>query len=114
MNEESMALIELVEKQAPGNLVREVLAFATERIIEAEAEARTGLARGARTPMREVQRKGYCDRNGARFAKAGAGWSPQTVSGHDAMSFAVSLRYKRWDGLSRRYQCHGRKSALHL
>src|SRR6056297_1951296 len=63
MTEERMALIELVEKQADGDLVREMLAFAAERIMEAEVEARTGAARGARTPMREVQRNGYRDRD---------------------------------------------------
>ena len=63
MTEERMALIELVEKQADGDLVREMLAFAAERIMEAEIEARTGAAKGARTPMREVQRNGYRDRD---------------------------------------------------
>ena len=63
MTDDKMALIELVEKQADGDLVREMLAFAAERIMEAEIEARTGAAKGARTPMREVQRNGYRDRD---------------------------------------------------
>jgi putative transposase len=63
MTEERMALIELVEKQADGDLVREMLAFAAERIMEAEVEVRTGATKGARTPMREVQRDGYSDRD---------------------------------------------------
>ena len=63
MTEERMALIELVEKQADGDLVREMLAFAAERIMDAEIEARTGAAKGARTPMREAQRNGYRDRD---------------------------------------------------
>ncbi len=63
MTEERMALIELVEKEADGDLVREMLAFAAGRILEAEVEARTGPAKGARTPMREVQRNGYRDRD---------------------------------------------------
>lgn len=58
-----MALIELVEKQADGDLVREMLAFAAERIMEVEVEARTGAAKGARSPLREVQRNGYRDRD---------------------------------------------------
>lgn len=45
MTDERMALIELVEKQADGDLVREILAFAAERIMEAEVEARTGEGR---------------------------------------------------------------------
>jgi len=63
MTEERMALIELVEKQADGDLVREMLAYAADRIMDAEIEARTGAAKGARTPMREVQRNGYRDRS---------------------------------------------------
>ena len=63
MTDDRMALIERVEKQADGDLVREMLAFAAERIMEAEVEARTGAAKGARSPLREVQRNGYRDRD---------------------------------------------------
>ncbi|SES43466.1 Transposase (or an inactivated derivative) [Tranquillimonas rosea] len=63
MTDDRMALIELVEKQADGDLVREMLAFAAERIMEAEVEERTGAAKGARSPLREVQRNGYRDRD---------------------------------------------------
>ena len=63
MTDDRMALLELVEQRADGDLVREMLAFAAERIMEAEVEARTGVAKGARTPMREVQRNGYRDRD---------------------------------------------------
>ncbi|MCB1328537.1 MAG: IS256 family transposase [Maritimibacter sp.] len=59
MTDDRMALIELVEKQADCDLVREMLAFAADRIMETEVEARTGAAKGARSPMREVQRNGY-------------------------------------------------------
>lgn len=41
MTDERMTLLELVEQQADGDLVREMLAFAAERIMEAEVEART-------------------------------------------------------------------------
>ncbi len=37
-----------VEKEADGDLVREMLAFAAGRIMESEVEARTGAAKGAR------------------------------------------------------------------
>ena len=63
MTDDRMALLELVEQRADGDLVRDMLAFAAERIMEAEVEARTGAAKGARTPMREVQRNGYRDRD---------------------------------------------------
>jgi transposase-like protein len=76
MTDDRIALREPVESEgqratgpseapnACGDLVREMLAFAADRIMEAEVEARTGAARGARTPMREVQRNGYRDRDG--------------------------------------------------
>jgi Transposase, Mutator family len=63
MTDERMVLIELVEKRADGDLVREMLAFAAERIMELEVEARTGAAKGARSPLREAQRNGYRDRD---------------------------------------------------
>lgn len=63
MTDDRVALIELVQMQADGDLVREMLAFAAERIMEAEVEARSGAAKGARSPMHEVQRNGYRDRD---------------------------------------------------
>ena len=56
MTEERMALIELVEKQADGDLVREMLAFAAERIMEAEIEARTGAATEAWVPYKMAEK----------------------------------------------------------
>ncbi|EGO93687.1 Putative transposase [Acidiphilium sp. PM] len=58
MTDERMALIELVEKQADGDLVRAMLAFAAERIMETEVKALTGATKGERSPQREVQRNG--------------------------------------------------------
>ncbi len=63
MTKETMALIELIEKGADSDLVREMLAFAAERMMEAEVEARTGAPHGARDPEgRQVQRNGYRER----------------------------------------------------
>jgi putative transposase len=63
MTDERMALIELIEKQADSDFVRDMLAFAADRIMEMEVEARTGAAKGERSPLREVQRNGYRDRD---------------------------------------------------
>jgi hypothetical protein len=60
MTEERMALIELVEKQADGDLVREMLAFAAERIMKAEVEARTGAAK-ARVSAAQRRRWGTAE-----------------------------------------------------
>ena len=70
MTDERMALIELVEKQADSDLVREMLAFAADRIMELEVELRTGAAKGARSPLREVQRNGYRERFQFHLANA--------------------------------------------
>ena len=69
MTDERMALLELVEQRADGDLVREMLAFAAERIMEAEVETQTGTAKGARSPLREVQRNRYRERD--RDTRAG-------------------------------------------
>lgn len=66
MTDDRMALIELVEKRADGDLVREMLAFAAERLMEMEVEAVTCAVKGARSPMREVQRNGYRDQDWER------------------------------------------------
>lgn len=62
MTDDRMALIELVEKDADADLVREMLAFAAARLMEAEVEGVTGAARGSRTPLRETHRNGYRER----------------------------------------------------
>lgn len=69
MTEERMALLELIEKSADGDLVRDMLAFAAERIMEAETEALTGAAKGARSAERETHRNG--DRARAWDTRAG-------------------------------------------
>jgi hypothetical protein len=52
-----VAPIELVEKSADIDLLREMLAFAADRMMDAEVETETGAAKGARTPPREKQPK---------------------------------------------------------
>jgi len=47
-DDERMALLELVEPRADGDLVRAMPAFAADRIMEAEVETRTGAAKGRR------------------------------------------------------------------
>ena len=62
MTEERMTLIELIEKEADGDLVREMLGFAAERLMEMEVEVTTGAPKGVRSPLRSVQRNGYRSR----------------------------------------------------
>jgi putative transposase len=64
MTTDRMALIELVEKGADADLVREMLSFAAERMMEAEVQALTGAPHGTRDPAgRQVQRNGYRERS---------------------------------------------------
>jgi transposase-like protein len=54
--------MELVEKSADEDLVRDMLAYAAERLMEMEVEAATGAPKGTRTPARTTQRNGYRER----------------------------------------------------
>jgi transposase-like protein len=57
-----MALLELIEKGADADLVRELLAFASERLMAAEVDQLTGAAAGVRSPDRVNHRNGYRER----------------------------------------------------
>lgn len=62
MTEERLALLELIEKGADADLVRELLAFAAERLMEMGVEARTGVPAGVRSPDRANHRDGCRER----------------------------------------------------
>jgi putative transposase len=62
MTDEREALFELIEKRADTDFVRELLAFAAERLMAIEVEALTGAAHGERSADRINQRNGYRDR----------------------------------------------------
>ncbi len=62
MTDERMALLELVEKGADADLIRELLAYASERLMEAEVDRLTGAAAGVRSPERINHRNGYRER----------------------------------------------------
>jgi putative transposase len=62
MAKERMALLDLIEKQADGDLVRELLAYAAERLMAVEVEGLCGAGHGERNPARTNQRNGYRER----------------------------------------------------
>ncbi len=62
MTDERTALPELADKEADGDLVREMLAFAAERLMELEVEAATGAPKGMRSAARATHRNGYRER----------------------------------------------------
>src|ERR671916_305917 len=62
MTDERMALIELIEKSADADLVRDVLASAAERLMAMEVDVLTGAPAGVRSPERMNHRNGYRER----------------------------------------------------
>lgn len=62
MTDDRMALVELIEQGADSDLVRDMLAFAAERMMDLEIEARTGAPSGSRSPGRLNHRNGYRER----------------------------------------------------
>jgi hypothetical protein len=62
MTDERMALLELIEKDADADLVRELLAFAAERMMAVEVDELTGAPAGVRSAERVNHRNGYRQR----------------------------------------------------
>jgi transposase-like protein len=72
MTDEMMSLRGLLEKSADADLLREMIGFAVERLMELEVATLTGAGRGERNPdQRLVHRNGYRERD----------WEPRAGTG---------------------------------
>ena len=63
MTDDMMNFRTLVEKSSDVDLLREMIGFAAERLMEMEVGAATGAGFGEKNPLRLVQRNGYRDRD---------------------------------------------------
>jgi transposase-like protein len=63
MTDEIMSLRALLEKNSDADLLREMVGFAAQRLMELEVESLTGAAHGERSPDRINSRNGYRDRD---------------------------------------------------
>ncbi len=63
MTDQETALRELLAKGSDASMLREMIGFAAQRLMELETEERCGAAHGERSESRRVQRNGYRDRD---------------------------------------------------
>jgi putative transposase len=62
MTDEMMTLRTLLEKSSDADLLREMIGFTAQRLMELEVESRTGAGYGEKSAERLAQRNGYRDR----------------------------------------------------
>ena len=79
MTDQETALRELLAKGTDASVLRDMIGFAAERLMELEIGERTGAAHGERSPDRLAQRNGYRDRDWETRAGPSSCASPSCV-----------------------------------
>ena len=79
MTDDKIALRELLEKGSDTTLLREMIGFATQRLMELEAETLCGAGHGERSENRTNQRNGYRDRDWQTRGRHGRAAHPEAA-----------------------------------
>jgi putative transposase len=95
MTDEMMSLRTLLEKSADADLLREMVGFAAQRLMELEVESLTGAAHGERSPDRVNHRNGYRDRDWETRAAASSCASPSSGRGATSRGFSNHAGWPR-------------------
>jgi putative transposase len=90
MTDDMIALRELLEKGSDATLLREMIGFAAQRLMELETEVLCGAGHGERSEIRTNLRNGYRDRE----------WHTRTGS---RSPISRASRRVRWTNWSRRW-----------
>src|SRR5687767_13324990 len=100
MTDEMMTLRSMLEKGTDADVLREMIGYAAQRLMEMEVQAVTGAGHGERSADRLAQRNGYRDRDwddGAEGPhRAPARWSCASPSCARGRIFRASWSRAGW------------------